>query len=152
MPQIQEESGYFQGIFTHMPKSTCNSGFLLRNREGFGHCAQIFLYMPCMNLKKISTTGAPKILKFLRILDLLFAYGAGSKKTDSEDAVNIGFHKHSPCRQVRKLMLTHCRGIRRMHLRTNVSACVRAPGSHIRLICAWLIATRQLLICREEKV
>jgi len=86
-------------------------------------------------------------LKFLRILDLLFVYRAGPKKTNSEDAVNIGFHKLSPCRQVRKLMLTHCRGIRRMHLRTNVSACVRAPGSHIWLICAWLIATRKIPIC-----
>ena len=41
--------------------------------------------------------------------------------------------------------LAHCRGVRRMHLRTNAPACVRAPGSHLRLICAWLIAMRKLL-------
>ena len=42
--------------------------------------------------------------------------------------------------------LAHCRGVRRMHLRTNAPACVRAPGSHLRLICAWLIATRKLSV------
>ena len=36
--------------------------------------------------------------------------------------------------------LAHCRGIRRMHLRSNAPACVRAPGSHIRFICVWLFA------------
>ena len=35
-----------------------------------------------------------------------------------------------------------CRGVRRMHLHSNAPACVRAPSSHLRLICAWLIATR----------
>jgi hypothetical protein len=43
--------------------------------------------------------------------------------------------------------LAHCRGVRRMHLRTNAPACVRAPGSHLRLICAWLIAMRKLSVC-----
>ena len=42
--------------------------------------------------------------------------------------------------------LAHCRGVRRMHLRSNAPACVRAPGSHIRFICAWLIATRKLSV------
>jgi len=45
-----------------------------------------------------------------------------------------------------KLALVHCRGIRRMHLRTKAPACVRAPGSHLRLICAWLIAARKLSV------
>ena len=35
--------------------------------------------------------------------------------------------------------LAHCRGIRRIHLRSNMSTRVQAPGRHIRLICAWLI-------------
>ena len=42
--------------------------------------------------------------------------------------------------------LAHCRGVRRMHLRSNAPACVRAPGSHLRFICAWLIATRKLSV------
>jgi hypothetical protein len=45
--------------------------------------------------------------------------------------------------------LAHCRGVRRMHLRTNAPACVRAPGSHLRLICAWLIATRKLSVSQS---
>jgi hypothetical protein len=48
--------------------------------------------------------------------------------------------------------LAHCRGVRRMHLRTNVPACVRAPGSHLRLICAWLIATRKLSVIRLVEI
>ena len=35
----------------------------------------------------------------------------------------------SPCRQVRKLALTHCRGVRRMHLNSNMSDCEQAPIS-----------------------
>ena len=34
-----------------------------------------------------------------------------------------------PCRQTYQLTLVRCRGVRRMHLRTNVPARVRAPGS-----------------------
>ena len=30
--------------------------------------------------------------------------------------------------------LAHCRGIRRIHLRSNMSTRVQAPGRHIRLI------------------
>ncbi len=59
----------------------------------------------------------------------IFVYRPEFKETNSEDAVNTSFHKHSPCRQVRKLTLTHCRGIRRMHLNSNVSACEQAPVS-----------------------
>ena len=39
-----------------------------------------------------------------------------------------------------KLALVRCRGVRRMHLRSNMPDHVQAPDSHIRLICAWLIA------------
>ena len=39
--------------------------------------------------------------------------------------------------------LAQCRGVRRIHLRLKVSACERAPSVHIKLICAWLIATRK---------
>ena len=42
--------------------------------------------------------------------------------------------------------LAHCRGIRRMHLRSNAPACEQAPDSHIRFICAWLIATRKISV------
>ena len=45
--------------------------------------------------------------------------------------------------------LAHCRGVRRMRLRSNAPACVRAPGSHLRLICAWLIVTRKLSVFRS---
>ena len=65
-----------------------------------------------------------------------------------EQLENFQFVGASPCRQTRKLALTRCRGVRRMHLRTNAPACVRAPGSHLRLICAWLIARAKFLaIC-----
>ena len=54
-----------------------------------------------------------------------------------------------------KLALVRCRGVRRIHLRTNAPVCVRAPDSHLRLICAWLIATRKLsvlFIIRQQRV
>ena len=35
-----------------------------------------------------------------------------------------------------------------MHLRSKAPACVRALGSHLRLICAWLIATRKISVYR----
>ena len=34
----------------------------------------------------------------------------------------------SPCRQTRNLALTRCRGIRRMHLNSNMFACEQAPS------------------------
>ena len=45
-----------------------------------------------------------------------------------------------------KLALVRCRGVRRMHLRTNVTAGCSHTGMHIRLICAWLIATRKISV------
>ena len=54
----------------------------------------------------------------------------------------------SPCRHTRKLALTRCRGVRRMHLRSNAPACVQAPGSHLQFICAWLIAARKISVCQ----
>ena len=48
-----------------------------------------------------------------------------------EQLENFQFVGASPCRQTRKLALTRCRGVRRMHLRSNAPACVQAPGSHL---------------------
>ncbi len=42
--------------------------------------------------------------------------------------------------------LAHCRGVRRMHLRLNMPLCEQAPNRHIKLICAWLIATRKISV------
>lgn len=36
-----------------------------------------------------------------------------------------------------------CRGIRRIHLRLNTTLCKQAYNSHIKLICAWLTASRK---------
>ena len=44
-------------------------------------------------------------------------------------AVTYSLQEVSPCRQIRKLALTHCRGVRRMHLNSNMSACEQAPVS-----------------------
>ena len=42
---------------------------------------------------------------------------------------NFQFHELSPCRQTHKLALVRCRGIRRIHLNSNMSAREQAPGS-----------------------
>lgn len=47
-----------------------------------------------------------------------------SREVDNFQLVGV-----SPCRQTRKLALTRCRGVRRMHLNSNMSACEQAPVS-----------------------